>query len=266
MTEDTHPAADRPLTAREGIELRSNCISDDGTAVTWNAAADRFSLYQEHASNAGALVSDWDTTSQLPYNEGHDNLILDQIRGLRAGLRQSERAIWTHSVSLTGEAYQSNEWFPPADFQNDLLNSWEQVRKRLYSTLEGMEWEYARILDADNQGYPVVRLVIFTNSDVDVDTLYETAVNAHVSNSPVASEELHIKDRCIRQGRSLGIDEHIEENLSCFGDNRSDSWRDRAFNSLLWATDTDRVSFSQGSSDYIETVETDADAEMTVTE
>lgn len=110
MTDDTpHPAAKRPLTVREGTELRSNCVTDSGSAVTWNAAADRFSLFQEHASNAGALVSDWQAESQLPYNKGHDRLLLGQLTDLREGLRKEHRAVWTHVLTLTGEPYQSND-------------------------------------------------------------------------------------------------------------------------------------------------------------
>lgn len=266
MTDDIHPAADRPLTAREGTELRSNCISDDGTAVTWNAAADRFSLYQEHAANAGALVSDWQTESQLPYNKGHDRLLLNQLTDLREGLRSEHRAVWTHVVTLTGEPYQSNDWYPPVDYLNDLVNSWEKTRKSLYSVLEDTTWERVRIFDADSNGYPVVRAILFTTDSVDADTLYDSAVSAHVEHSPVASEETHIQDRCVRQGRSLGIDEHIENNLSVFLGNRNDDWQNRGLDSLLWATDTDRVSFSQGASDYIDPVETDANADLTVTE
>lgn len=123
-----------------------------------------------------------------------------------------------------------------------------------------------RVFDVDSNGYPVIRAILFTTDSVDSDTLYDSAVSAHVSNSPVASEEIHIQDRCIRQGRSLGVDEHIRENLSAFGQNRSDGWQDRGFNALIWSMDTDRVSFSQGASDYFNPVETDADPEMTVTE
>lgn len=241
----------RPLTTESDVEIHSDCLASDGTAVSWESAQQLFELFTANASNESPLVEEDGLQSiVLPHSEDHDRLLLDQATDLRMALRQEHHVLFTTVISLTGVPNRNGEWIPPVDYTRSLLNSWPEIRRVFYD-IEG-ETEYLRVLDVGQYGYPRVLVILLSDGQVDKNALFEKVVEKHCEHSEVARREHHTAARNVASERSMQVDTVIENRLSGFLDRRGDE-HEKAFSTLLWCGGFDRFKFSQGSHSRIDT-------------
>lgn len=241
----------RPLTTESDVEIHSDCLASDSTAVSWEAAQQLLELFHANAANESPLVEEDGLQSiVLPHSEDHDRLLLDQATELRMSLRQEHHVLWTTVISLTGVPHENGEWLPPIDFANSLLESWSEVRRSLYN-IDG-ETEYLRVMDVGQYGYPRLLVIVMTDGQIDEKALFENVADRHCEHSTVARREHHTAARNVASERSMMVDNIIENRLAGFLDRRGGE-HERAFSTNLWAGGFDRFKFSQGSRSRIDT-------------
>lgn len=243
---EDHPSVSSlPLSEDGGVELREDCVAEDGP-VLWRRSIDVLEAYRRLRYDPSPIVSNGDHGPMI-FSTAHDREELDRLNDFRVGFRSQNHVTHSYLFTLNAFPIENGEFVLPADHLSELLSSWSDVRETIYSVFDAAEWEYCRVLEPTPMGYPRVRLAVLADDTVDNP---ESVVDAHVENCKLASDEIHDYDHVIHHDRGMKVDEHFEDNLSGVGDNRQEDWHSRAFDALLFATGTNRLAFSDGGADY----------------
>lgn len=134
---------------------------------------------------------------------------------LERGLRDEwgdvlHTAMLTFSCSNTDD---EGNLKPPLDHLNELLASWEPIRRELDRVLEGREWERLGILEPHKSGYTHVHVGVFVRGPVD-ESAFESVIDTHLRNCPGAGREAHEYDDAIRVRH---CDSHREGGIDSLG-------------------------------------------------
>jgi len=119
-----------------------------------------------------------------------------QLQSLEKGLRDEwGKVMHTAMLSLTNSTLRDGGYKPPADHLEELLSSWESVRRELHRVLEDREWEYCMILephpgDGPAQGYAHAHIGVFVRGPVAAEQ-FQSVLDAHVRNCEGAEEAAH---------------------------------------------------------------------------
>jgi hypothetical protein len=92
------------------------------------------------------------------------------------------------TLSASNEPY--GEVVPIVDHLDELLSSWESVRRELSRQLEGYDWEYIGILEPHKSGYAHIHIGVFVRGVVDEST-FRPVVDRHLSNCEYAGSKAH---------------------------------------------------------------------------
>ena len=275
----------QPLTERDGVDLRSEVCEATAhgvDAVTWREAGHEWREYIRDSGESAAVfanpegeeVKGSDPNRFMP---GYADKQYAKLKDLERGIREDYRTPFTAMLSLTASSTgDQGDPLPPVDHLDELLSSWEAVRRALSRCLERRRWEYLAILEPHESGYLHVHVAVFVDGMVRRST-FEPVIEAHVRNCELAEREAHdVEDGTAvsvsRVGRDArgnhataegadfdsetlsNLGSYLAEYLGTYGDDPLDAPdHQQAANTVLWATGRQRWRPSQGAQEYMAT-------------
>jgi hypothetical protein len=119
-------------------------------------------------------------------------MLYAKAQSLERGLRERwGRILRTAMVTLSASSTDdSGDPLPPVEHLEELLASWEAVRRALSRVLDGREWEYLAILEPHKSGYVHIHLGVFVKGPV-VAEQFQKVIDAHLRNCELAKREAH---------------------------------------------------------------------------
>jgi len=188
------------LAEREGVEVREDVAYDcySGVeAVDWAEATDRWAAWYDDQRDTqivcenelGELIG-FDTPNR--FTPDYREMLYARSQALERGLRERwGKLLHTAMITLTASSTDDNgRPRPPADHLQELLSSWEAVRRALSRVLDGREWEYLAILEPHKSGYVHVHIGVFVKGPVVVEQ-FQPVIDAHLRNCSAAGEKAH---------------------------------------------------------------------------
>jgi len=266
------------LTKRDDRKLRAECVFDGlgGTrAVPTTEAVSRFDSWYR-SSTEGKIVVENQYNERAAFSTpnrftpDYREMLYARAQSLERSLREKwGRLLHTAMVTLTASTTDEHgRPRPLADHLEDLLSSWEAVRRALSRVLDGREWEYLAILEPTKTGHVHIHLGVFVKGPI-VAEQFQPVLDAHLRNCPTAGEEAHqILDEdgeefavSVHRTASRPGDEGIE-NLGAYlgaymageyGREPSDMPAHvRAFYATMWATGRQWFRPSNGAQQYMQ--------------
>jgi hypothetical protein len=283
LVETEDEARRRPLTAHDDVELREECLDDDGDVRTWDIATFAYMNWlQGYTEDGGALVfedEDGDRTTVEPnvrFSPSGAKREYARLADLERGLRHEwGDALHTVMLSLTASSRNVRGGYRcPADHLNEHLQTWDAVREAVRRAVGDRECVVARVLEPHKSGFGHTHVAVFVRGTVRRED-FHGCIDTHLRNCPSAERPAHEYDDCIDVRRVA--DESEKEAREWFDEDDGDdvignlsaylsaymaeSFTEpddrpnhvRRFNALLWATNTRRVSYSQNAYDFMET-------------
>jgi hypothetical protein len=190
-----------------------------------------------------------------------------KLKGLEREISREYSNLTT--VMLTFSASTLNEnGVPrcPADHMREIQEGWNQARKELYRALSGFDWEYARVWEPTSEtgkgpaGYGHLHVGIFVdtsneeitaiNSGKFADTMEKYTENVKAAHPAAHRPE---SDKAVSVNHSVNnLGSYISEYIGSYGERAVDRpVYEQQFYSVVWATGTRRVSFSEGATELI---------------
>lgn len=183
-----------------GEKLREEVVYDTHSGVAsvgWGEAEDRFCAYYDDKRGSEVVIgNELGETKSFPqlnrFTPEYREMQYAKSQALERGLRERwGRLLHTAMITLSASSTDENgDPRPPVEHLNDLLGSWEAVRRSLSRTLEGREWEYLAILEPHESGYVHIHLGVFVKGPV-VPEQFRPVLDAHLRNCEGAGEEAH---------------------------------------------------------------------------
>jgi len=275
----------RPLTDRDGVDLRAEVCAGTSTgvdALSWREATRCWQEYIRESGDTAAVFENPEgeqVTGSDPnrFMPGYANKQYAKLKDLERGIRQDYRTPFTAMLSLTASSTDDDgEPLPPVDHLDDLLGSWEAVRRALSRSLDGRRWEYLAILEPHASGYLHVHVAVFVDGLIRRET-FRDVIEAHLRNCDRAGREAHtIEDGTAVSVNRVGRDargnhataegvefdsqslanlgSYLAEYLGTYGDDPLDAPdHQQAANAVLWSTGRQRWRPSQGAQEYMAT-------------
>jgi Putative rep protein (DUF1424). len=184
----------------EGTELREELTFDTlggVEGVPWGEGIDRFDAWYDEGRNTKIVVEneyEERTAFRTPnrFTPDYREMLYAKAQSLERGLRDRwgkllHTAMLTLSASSTDENGNAR---PPVEHLEDLLSSWEAVRRALSRVLDEREWEYLAILEPHKSGYTHVHIGVFVKGPV-VAEQFQSVMDAHVRNCDGAGVDAH---------------------------------------------------------------------------
>jgi hypothetical protein len=261
----------RPLTERDGVKLRQEVLEPTvrgDEAATWSRVTSRWRTWFKERREA-ALVFENDAAEQCTgpqetrFHRSYSERLYAKLKDLERGLSDAYgRRFSTALLTLTASSGRPGAWVPPADHLNDLLGSWEAVRRALHRVLDEERWEYLMVLEPHESGYAHVHVAVFVDGVVAPDR-FEPVIDAHLRNCGRAERDAHqygdvITVKRVAQERDRDLEEignlgsYLGEYLGIYdGDPMDAPDHVQRFNALLWATGRQQWRPSNGAQDYM---------------
>jgi hypothetical protein len=171
-------------------------------------------------------------------------------------------------LTLTASATPDGEHLPPVDHLDELLASWDAVRRELDRVLEDRRYARLAILephpsDGDNNGYLHIHVAVFMQGYVPPEA-FERVYDAHVRNCDFAKKQAHttgdidVRHTGLDRGEMAQMNHSQAEgysyssesigNLACYLAEYLGTYDDpldqpehvKAANAVLWATGRQR--------------------------
>lgn len=283
---ETPDSLSRPLTERDGVSLREEVRDldrlDGARPLSWRGAVRQWRQYILDRRDTDTIFQNQRTGE---YAAGGDPHRFDpdyaskqyaKLKDLERGLRDEYgKRLHTAMLSLTASSTDAHgRPLPPVDHLDQLLSSWDAVRRELARQLDGRRWEYLAILEPHESGYLHVHIAVFVDGVVTQSDL-APVVEAHVHNCDLAETAAHEPDDdgTISINR-VGLDRHelhaaaegaeiananignlgtyLAEYLGTYGDDPLEAPpHQQMSNAVLWATGRQRWRPSQGAQSYM---------------
>jgi hypothetical protein len=200
------------------------------------------------------------------FMEGYAKKQYAKLKDLERGLRRDYgKRLHTAMLTLTASSRKPDgSALGPVDHLDELLSSWEAVRRALAHCLDGRRWEYLAILEPHKSGYLHVHVAVFVDGVVCRET-FAPVIEAHLRNCRLAGEEAHAVDEdSTISVRHVGADRredtignlgtYLAEYLGTYsGEALSAPEHQQMANAVLWATGRQRWRPSQGAQTYMAT-------------
>jgi len=191
--------AEQPESGR-GHKLREEVTWDSlggVEAVTWTEATKRFrSWYSDQRDTKIVVESEVGETKAFRtpnrFTPEYREMLYAKAQALERGLRERWGKL-LHTAMLTLSASSTDAEGnprPPVEHLEDLLSSWEAVRRALSRSLEGRDWEYLAIIEPHESGYAHIHLGVFVKGPI-VREQFQPVIDAHLRNSDGAGPEAH---------------------------------------------------------------------------
>lgn len=265
------------LTERDGIALREEVEqfgSSPSKPVTWRAATDRFEEYLSEKGGTDMVFEDPEGnlakgSDPHRFAEEYGDKQYAKLKDLeRAVQRKYGKMLHTAMLTISASATPQGEFLPPVDHLDELLASWDAVRRALDRVLGDRRYARLAILephpgDGDNNGYLHIHIAVFMEGFVSASE-FEPVYDAHVRNCDFAGKKAHTADNIdvrhtgldrgelavMNHARAEGYPYSSESigNLACYLAEYLNTHSDpldqpecvRASNAVLWATGRQR--------------------------
>jgi hypothetical protein len=191
--------AEQPEEGR-GAKLREEVTWDSISgveAVSWEEATERFaSWYSDQRDTEIVVENEMGETGAFPtpnrFTPEYREMLYAKAQALERGLRERwGKLLHTAMLTLTCTSTDDDgRPRPPVEHLEDLLSSWEAVRRALARVLDGREWEYLAILEPHESGYVHVHIGVFVKGPV-VEEQFAPVLDAHLRNCGGAGEQAH---------------------------------------------------------------------------
>jgi hypothetical protein len=187
-------------TENGGPELREEVVYDSlqgVEALPWSEATERFGTWYDDQrkteiviSNEAGEMESFPTPNR--FTPEYREMLYAKSQALERGLRKRwGKLLHTAMITLTASTTdEDGDPRPPVEHLNDLLGSWEAVRRELARVLDGREWEYLAILEPHKSGYVHIHLAVFVKGPI-VPEQFRSVLDAHLRNCEGAGEEAH---------------------------------------------------------------------------
>lgn len=230
------------------------------SAVDWREAVWRWRDYIREKRGDGVPVfenGDGDRVrgSARPhrFHPDYSDRQYAKLCDLENGVRERwGRTAHTALLSLTASSTSDDGGaLPPVDHLEEVLSSWDAVKRALGRALDGREWCRVRLLEPHESGYLHVHVAVFVRGPVDPEE-FQPVIDAHLRNCDLAGEEAHeiVADEpdesavsVHRVGSDRGDDEienlaaYLSEYLGTYGGDPLDQPEHQQMASaVLWAT------------------------------
>jgi hypothetical protein len=265
-----------PLTERDGVTLRED-VRDFGALqgtrpLTWRESVHEFRDYIRDTEDTDAIFKNTETGE---YHAGGDphrfapeyaDKQYAKLKDLQRGLESDYgKRLHTAMLTFTGSAWPDGDPLGPVDHLDDLLESWEAIRRELARRLDGRRWERLAILEPHESGYIHVHMAVFVDGKITRED-FAPVIEAHLRNCPIAGEDAHdIEDDDTISIRHAGTDRDLDdedqldelaiylaEYLGTYGDDPLDAPEHvQQSNAVLWATGRQRWRPSNGAQRYM---------------
>jgi len=241
---------DRPITWRGAVEAWRDYIRDRRTAQP---------VFE---SPEGEMV---DGSSVHRFAPEYGDKQYAKLKDLERGLRDEygnrlTTAMLTFTASSTDDRGRAR---PPVDHLDELLSSWDAVRRALDRELDGRRWERLAILEPHESGYLHVHLAVFVDDPTVDRSTFAPVIEAHLRNCSAAARDAHRPDdrttisvRRVAEERGEGeignLGTYLAEYLGTYGDDPLESTDAvQMANAILWATGRQRWRPSNGAQAYM---------------
>jgi len=188
------------LSERDDTKLRAECVFDGlgGTrAVPTAEAVDRFDSWYRSSTEGEIVVENQygeraSFSTPNRFTPEYREMLYARSQSLERSLRERwGRLLHTAMITLTGSTTdEQGRPVPLVDHLEDLLESWEAVRRALSRVLDGREWEYLAILEPMESGHAHIHLGVFVKGPI-VAEQFQPVLDAHLRNCPIAGPEAH---------------------------------------------------------------------------
>jgi hypothetical protein len=275
-----------PLTERDGVTLREEVRDwgalDGDRAGRWKRGVFEFRDYLREKEGVETVFEDVSgnrASGSSPHRFDPDYAdrqyakLKDLERGISAEFgKRLHTAMLTFTASSTDDEGRPR---PPVDHLDDLLESWDAIRRALDRVLDGTRYERLAILEPHKSGYAHIHMAVFVDGRVTTRT-FEPVIEAHVRNCEPARWEAHdLDDDSTISVRHAGADRdadddevldelaiYLAEYLGTYGEDPRDApGHVQAFNAVLWASGRQRWRPSNGAQEYMATDSGEADSE-----
>jgi hypothetical protein len=187
--------ADEPGTRlREEVTFQG---IDGVSSFRWEGAIDAFQGWYDDARGTHIVTeNDRGERTSFPtpnrFTPEYREMLYAKAQSLERGLREQwGRLLHTGMLTLTCSTTDDDgRPRPPVEHLEELLSSWEAVRRSLSRVLDGREWEYLAILEPHASGYAHVHLGVFVKGPV-VAEQFAPVLDAHLRNCDGAGAEAH---------------------------------------------------------------------------
>jgi hypothetical protein len=188
------------LANEDGTQLREDVCFDslEGIeAVDWKEATDRFGEWYDGQRDTKIVIEN-ELGEQSAFNTpnrftpDYREMLYARSQALERGLRERwGKLLHTAMVTLTASTTDdSGRSRPPVEHLQELLSSWESVRRSLHRVLEKREWEYLAIIEPHESGYAHIHIGVFVKGPVVVEQ-FSPVLDAHVRNCSSANQQAH---------------------------------------------------------------------------
>lgn len=249
----------RPLTERDGVTLREELRDldrlDGRRAVDWRTAVHRWREYILDRRDDGVPVFEDESGERVRgtarphrFHPDYADRQYAKLCDLESGVRErwgrtAHAALLSFTASSTDD---DGRPLPPVDHLDELLSSWDAVKRALGRVLDGREWCRARLLEPHESGYLHVHVAVFVKGPVDPDD-FRPVVDAHLRNCDLAERDAHRVDGRAVSIHRVGSDResgeienlaaYLSEYLGGYGGDPLDLADHRQMaNAVLWAT------------------------------
>jgi len=267
------------LTERDGVTLREEVRDwgalDGDRATGWRDSVFSFRDYLRDKEDVATVFENGETGEQASSSSPHRfapeyaDTQYAKLKDLERGIGEAYgKRLYTSMLTFTASSTDDmGRPRPPVDHLDDLLESWDAIRRALDRVLEGRRWERLAILEPHKSGYAHIHMAVFVDGPVTT-TTFEPVIEAHVRNCEAAEWDAHDLDddstisvRHAGADRDLDDDEvldelaiYLAEYLGTYGeDPREEPAHVQAFNAVLWATGRQRWRPSNGAQEYMAT-------------
>lgn len=251
-----------PLTKKEGTKLRPEAIRydrDGNHAVEWGQVTDAWREWYDRSTDAGLVFENIDGDrvtgpQENRYSPSYSGRLYAKLKDLERGLHATFGDRFTTGLlTLTASSGRPGDRVPVVDHLNELLASWEAVRRELHRALDGRRWEYLAVLEPHESGYAHVHIAVFVQGAADPEVFYPV-IDAHLRGCDLAEWDAHdytdpepgkgpitVKEVTGDRRRDLGeignLGSYLGEYLGIYGGDPLDAPEHvQQFNALLWAT------------------------------
>jgi hypothetical protein len=270
----------QPLTEREGVSLRAEAIDENRRgfqARNWRETVWEWREWYEDSRETAAVFEnvEGDRVKGSNPNRFHPDYgdkqyakLKDLERGISAEYgKRLHTAMLTFTASSTGRE-EGEGVMAPVDHLDELLSSWDAVRRALGRVLEDRRYERLAILEPHKSGYLHIHMAVFVDGKVTSET-FAPVIEAHVRNCSLAEWDAHdTSDESTVSVRWAGGDrdsdeDHLDElaiylaeYLGTYGEDPLEQDQHvQMANAVLWATERQRWRPSNGAQEYMATNE-----------
>jgi len=290
---DEHEAAHRPVSVVESTTLREDAARSDNNryrSKTWSTVLREFlSWYNDYRwahlrfrDPDGDLVRAPMLNSHQP---AYGDIYYAKLKALERQVLQRFENPHVVMLTLTGSTQNGNGGPRcPADHLRDVVDPFSKnVRPALHRSLDVEQWEYAKVLEHHTSGYGHMHVAVFVDGEV-AEEDFRPAIDAHLKHCDIAHRDAHDYYHPDNQKRPISVNRidpdvdpnaddveavsnlgsYIAEYIGSHGKELFDrGLSELAFRSACWATGTQRVTFSPGATELIDSeIPTDDDSDV----